>query len=68
MPKWICKVTESGGQRRLTLPKGLLKDREWLDVKVVILEPQGGEEIRIRRFIDAESLKNEGSRNKPGSA
>ena len=67
MAKWVAKLSWSLGQCRLTIPKGLIKDRDWPDVKFVILEPQGGEEIRIRRFIDGESLKNEDSGNKPGA-
>ena len=64
MPKWICKVTRSGAQHRLTLPRGLLKDMRWDDVRVVTLQTKGETGILIRRFIDGESLKDEGKGDK----
>ena len=61
MPKWICKVSGSGGQRRITLPKGLIDFRAWFDLKYVILEDDGEGLVTIREFIDGQSLKNEDS-------
>ena len=67
MPKWICKVSRSGYQRRVTLPKGLIVWRGWHDVKYVMFEDDGENPVTVREFIHAESLKDEGSRNKGGS-
>jgi len=67
MPKWICKVSGSGRQVRITIPRGLLDFRAWFDLRYVILEDDGENPVTIREFIDGESLKNEGSGNKAGS-
>lgn len=67
MPKWLCKVTRSGNQRRVTIPKGLITWRAWHDVKYVMFEDDGENPVTIREFIDAESLKNGGKKHQTGS-
>ena len=67
MPKWICKVTKSGGQRRITLPKSLIGWRAWHDARYIILEDDGENPVTIKEFIHGESLKNEDPRNLTGS-
>ena len=66
MPKWICKVNWSGGQFRITIPKGLVEAMKWQDAAHVMLESTGKKGVLVWRLIDAESLKDEGSRNKGG--
>lgn len=58
MPKWIIKVSHHAGQCRVTIPKALVKECLWEDVKHVILTRSGYEVIKIRRFVDGESLKD----------
>ncbi len=65
MAKWICKVTTSGGQHRLTIPKGLIKESGWAGTQFVTIEWIGSSAFIMRRFIDGESLKNEGKGDKP---
>lgn len=67
MAKYLTKLSKFGGQFRVTIPKGLIEEIEWQDVEFVILERMGYDEIRVRRFIDAESLKGQTARGKAGS-
>jgi len=68
MPKWICKVSRSGAQRRITIPKGLIAWRAWFDARYVILEDDGENPVTIKEFIHGESLKNEGERDRNGAS
>ena len=55
MTLWICKLTESGGQIRLTIPKGLVKMKKFLHVGYVQLEDKFDDKIIIRGVkIDGE--------------
>ena len=65
MAKWVAKLSWSGGQCRLTIPKGLVDDCGWRGTRVVVLERTAGPEITVRRFIDGESLKDEGKGDSP---
>ena len=64
MAKWVCKVTKSGGQHRLTIPKGLIKESGWVDIRFVTIEWIGSAAFIMRRLIDGESLKDEGKGDK----
>lgn len=57
MPKHFTKLSKFGGQFRTTIPKGLIEELSWQDVEFVIMEKIGYNEVRIRRFIDGESLR-----------
>lgn len=59
MPKYLTKLSKFGGQFRLTIPKGLVEEAGWQDVEFVTMETYMGLYIRVRRFIDGESLKTE---------
>lgn len=66
MAKWVCKVTaDPKGQRRITIPKGLVESQNWRGVRYMVLEesPKG---VTIRRFVDAESLKTYNKDDSPG--
>ena len=67
MAKYLTKISKFGGQYRLTIPRSLIDEYRWHDVEYVILEPVMDKAIRMRRFIDGESLKTEVTRNKAGS-
>jgi len=55
MTLWICKLTESGGQIRLTIPKGLVKAKPFLKVGYVQLEDRFNDKIIIKGVeIDGE--------------
>jgi len=55
MTLWICKLTESGGQIRLTIPKGLVKAKPFLKVGYVQLEDKFNDNIIIKGVkIDGE--------------
>lgn len=48
MTLWICKLTESSGQIRLTIPKGLVKAKKFLKVGYVQLEDKFNDKIIIK--------------------
>jgi len=55
MTLWICKLTESYGQIRLTIPKGLVKQKTFLKVGYVQLEDRFDDKIIIKGVkIDGE--------------
>ena len=59
MTLWICKLTESGGQIRLTIPKGLVKAKPFLKVGYVQLEDRFNDKIIIKGVkIDGEKTIN----------
>ena len=59
MTLWICKLTESGGQIRLTIPKGLVKAKQFLKVGYVQLEDKFNDQIIIKGVkIDGEKTIN----------
>lgn len=66
MPKYLTKISKFGGQYRITIPKALVEELNWHDVDFVIMEHICYEFIRIRRFIDGESLKASGQALKDG--
>lgn len=67
MAKWICKVTaHPEGQRRITLPKGLVESQNWRGVRYMVLE-ESPEGVMIRRLIDGESLKTYNKDASPGA-
>ncbi len=45
---WICKLTESAGQVRLTIPKGLVKKKPFLKVGYVQLDDKTNDQIIIK--------------------
>jgi len=67
MPKHLTKISKFGGQYRLTIPKLLVEELKWKGVEYVFLERHGSRDIRIRRFIDGESLRTERKKDRPGS-
>jgi len=67
MAKYLTKLSKFGGQYRVTIPKGLIAETGWGEVEFIILEKMGHDEIRLRRWIDAKSLKSEAAGDKAGS-
>lgn len=65
MPKVLAKLSKFGGQYRLTIPKCLIEEVGWHDCEFIILEPIEYNMIRIRRFVDAESLNIKSKRDRP---
>lgn len=57
MAKWICKISNHPtGQKRITLPKGLVESQNWKCVRYMVLD-ESPEGVILRRFVDGESLK-----------
>ena len=67
MAKHLTKISKFGGQFRLTIPKGLIEECKWQGVEFMILERMGHDEIKLRRFVDAESLGIERKEHRHGS-
>lgn len=66
MPKHLTKISKFGGQYRLTIPKGLIQEMDWQDVEFVLMDKVGHGALRIRRFIDGQSLKSKAAGHKAG--
>lgn len=66
MPIYLTKLSKFGGQYRVTIPKGLIQEVEWEDVEYVILEGDLDRTMKIRRFVDAESLRGEAEEDPAG--
>ena len=58
MAKHLTKVCCGGGQMRVTIPKLLLRELNWKDVRHVLLEGNQDGTLTVRRFVDGESLEN----------
>ncbi len=50
MPEWIMKLSHSGGQARITVPKDLVSEMGWEDVKIVVLQKISPKYLGVRRF------------------
>lgn len=68
MPKHLSKISKFGGQYRLTIPKLLMEEIKWQDVEFVMLDRIGRDDVRIRRFIDGESLRAQGKTDTDGQS
>ena len=44
---WVCKVSDSGGQRRITLPKGFIKDHGLENAEYMGIDDRDPERITI---------------------
>ena len=55
----MVRVRPGGGQVRVTIPKLLLQELNWKDVRHVLLEGNQDGTLTVRRFVDGESLKNQ---------
>ena len=58
MAKHMVRVCPGGGQVRVTIPKLLLLELKWKDVRHVLLEGNQDGTLTVRRFVDGESLEN----------
>ena len=50
MTIWICKLNKSGGQTRITIPKGLVEKQGFFGEGHVYLDDKRNGEIIIRRL------------------
>ncbi len=48
---WICKVSDHGGQRRITLPKGFIKKCGLEDAEYIGIDDRDPKRIIIRRLV-----------------
>ena len=48
---------------RVTVPKTLVRELKWEDVRHVLLEGNRDGTLTIRRFVDGESLKGKNRQN-----
>ena len=66
MAKHVVTVCPGGGQMRVTIPKLLLRELDWTDVRHVLLESNQDGTLTVRRFVDGESLKTSRKTGKDG--
>ena len=52
MPVFIQKISDSGGQYRVTLPKDLIKELGFEKTRVVTIEAVGKESFLVRRYSE----------------
>jgi len=57
MSKHIVKVQHGPTNTRINLPREVLRQKGWLDVRFVIIEDHHEDILIIRRLLDGESLK-----------
>ena len=57
MPIWIQKISDSGGQYRITLPKDLIKELGFEKTRVVTIEKVGKESFLVRRYSEKNARK-----------
>ena len=57
---YLCKVTDSGEQKRISLPKAFIKDNGWDDVEYIMIDDRDTKNINIRRFVNGETKEREG--------
>jgi len=62
--KYLCKASWNSGQLRLTVPKELVKVKEWQDVEFFMLEGDSVNTVKIWRFLNGQSLESDGTSNK----
>lgn len=51
---------------RITIPKMMLTELKWKGVVHVLLETNMDGTLTVRRFVDGDSLKSDGKRNRAG--
>ena len=57
MPIFIQKISSSGGQYRVTLPKDLIKELGFEKTRVVTIEKVGKESFLVRRYNEKNARK-----------
>jgi len=65
MAKHLIKACWGGGQLRITIPKLVVRELEWLGVSHFVVVENEDKTMTIRRFVDGESLKNKGRDDSP---
>ena len=48
--KYLCKVTETGNQKRISLPKEFLRHNQWENVEYVVINDSDKRNIKIGKF------------------
>jgi len=61
MAKYVVKVERGPTNTRINIPRELLRQKGWLDVRYVLIEDHHDDILLIRRFLDGESLKGKNS-------
>jgi len=55
MAKFIVKVDRSNRIFRLVIPRKIVQEKEWDQVRYIIVDDQYPGKIEIRRFVDDET-------------
>lgn len=67
MPEWIMKLSVSGGQARVTIPKDVIDDMGWQGVKVVVLKKISPKYLGVRRYDLGKEAEHGGQRPEHGA-
>lgn len=55
--RYLCKITKTGNQKRISLPIGFLKNNNWEDAEFLLIDDKDRKSIVIRRFVHEKSAK-----------
>lgn len=56
----IVKVEQKNGSFRIVIPRSLIQEKRWHNVRYVFVEPDITDSFTLRRFIDEEKNRPEG--------
>ena len=59
--KYLCRITESGTQKRITLPKEFIRYNQWEDAEYIIINDSDKRNIKLRRFNHGQKEETESS-------
>ena len=66
MAKHLIRACWGGGQLRINIPKLVVRELKWLGVSHFVLVENEDKTLTIRRFVDGDSLKGDGKRDRAG--
>lgn len=59
--RWVCKITESGGQTRITLPKTFREIHDIDQVDYLVIDDRDPANITIGRLVHGKKEETESS-------
>jgi len=55
MAKFIVKVDRTNRIFRLVIPRKIVQEKKWDDVRYIIVDDRHPDKVEIRRFVDDET-------------
>jgi len=57
--RYICKITRSGEQKRISLPKVFLEHNKWDDEEYLVIDDRDIRNIKLRRLDNGKEEKGD---------